>query len=111
MKMGDIPRLYPTNRARNAALANVLTQNVLLWENGVLLSDESKYALRRSQKSILTWNERTAIVLTFEFTTSTFAGKGIPATKHNLVWNIKNEELQPWNGWRCLQVLYPCYKQ
>ena len=33
---------------------------------------------------------------TFEFTTSTFAGKGIPATKHNLVWNIKNEELQPY---------------
>ena len=89
--------LYPMNRARNAALSNVLTQHVLLWENGVLLSEESKYSLRRSQKSVLTWNGKTAIVIpTFEFTTSTFAGKGVPETKHNLVWNIKNEEIQPY---------------
>jgi hypothetical protein len=93
----DKVSLYPMNRARNAALSNVLTQHVLLWENGVLLSDESKHSLRRSQKSVLTWNDKTAIVIpTFEFTTATFAGKGIPATKHNLVWNIKNEELQPY---------------
>ena len=88
--------IYPMNLARNAALSNVLTEYVLLWDNGILMSPESEGALQRTKKSILTWNERSAIVVpVFEFTTASFAGKGVPSTKHNLVWNIKNEELQP----------------
>jgi hypothetical protein len=89
--------MYPINRARNAALAAVVTKTVLLWDNGFVLSPESMDGLQRTKRSVLTWRDRTAIVVpTFEFTTSNFAKKGVPSTKYNLVWNMKNEELQPY---------------